>query len=317
MVAANLILMACALLLDAVIGDPRWLYARLPHPVVWMGALLQGLDTRLNNDTSGSIVRILWGGMALAMTLVVFTGAAWVFAIFLTKSIVGFALLVLLTSTLLAQRSLYDHVRAVADPLTLANLAGARSALRNIVGRDTTQLEEGGIAAAATESLAENLSDGVIAPLLWGCLFGFPGIVAYKVINTADSMIGHRTPRHLYFGRIAARLDDVANLLPARLTGLLIVLVTASPRALRVMLIDAMKHRSPNAGWPEAAMAGALGIRLSGPRAYHGVLTEEPWLNVAGQAPDAGSLRRALVIMVRVCASAIVLVALIALLFQR
>ncbi|HEY4077919.1 MAG TPA: adenosylcobinamide-phosphate synthase CbiB [Rhizomicrobium sp.] len=317
MVTANLSLMAAALVLDALIGDPRWLYARLPHPIVWMGTLLEWLDARLNKDACRASTRIAWGGIGLAIPLAVFAGGAWLLAALLSNSRAGFAILALLTSTLLAQRSLYDHVRAVAAPLAAADLPTARAALRNIVGRDVEQLDEAGIAAAATESLAENLSDGVIAPLFWGCAFGFPGIVAYKVINTADSMIGHRTPRHLYFGRIAARLDDLANLVPARLTGLLIVMVTVSRRAFCAMFTDAMKHRSPNAGWPEAAMAGALNIRLSGPRAYHGTPTNEPWLNAAAKPPSARSLRNALAVMVRVCVLAIMFVAVGAALFQR
>jgi adenosylcobinamide-phosphate synthase len=315
MVTSNLSLMAAAMVLDALIGDPQWLYARLPHPVVWMGTLLGWLDIRLNKSTSRASMRIAWGGIALAISIAIFAGGAWLLETTLSGSLAGFAILVLLTSTLLAQRSLYDHVRTVASPLATADLPAARSALRNIVGRDVEPLDEAGICAAAIESLAENLSDGVIAPLFWGCLLGFPGIVAYKMINTADSMIGHRTPRHLFFGRIAARLDDLANLIPARLTGVLIAVVTVSWPAFRIMFADAMKHRSPNAGWPEAAMAGALNIRLSGPRAYHGELTHEPWLNTAGKVPDARSLQTALAMMVRVCALAIMLVGAGAVLF--
>jgi adenosylcobinamide-phosphate synthase len=166
-----------------------------------------------------------------------------------------------------------------------------------IVGRDPDALDEAGIARAAIESLAENASDGVVAPVFWGALFGLPGVVGYKAINTLDSMIGHRSPRHEAFGWAAARIDDVANLVPARLTGLLFAALAGSDRrsqALSCMWKDAPHHRSFNAGWPEAALAGALGVRLCGPRAYHGELADEPWLNAAAGDPAAGDITRAL-----------------------
>lgn len=317
MVATHLSVMALALILDAIIGDPAWLYRRIPHPVVWMGKLLHALDGVLNKENASPGNTLLRGGLALAILLALFAGGAWLIQEMLAGTWWGLVLTGLLSSTLLAQRSLHDHVRAVATPLALHNLPAARAALRNIVGRDVTPLDDAGIAAAAIESLAENLSDGVIAPLFWGCLLGLPGIAAYKAINTADSMIGHRTPRHLYFGRIAARVDDIANLLPARLTSVLIVIVSGSARAMRIMLRDARKHRSPNAGWPEAAMAGALDVRLSGPRSYHGVPTPEPWLNVDGGAPSAASLNQALGVMLGVCTLTIALAVAGAALFQR
>ena len=309
MVTSNLTLMAAALLADAVIGDPGWLYARIPHPVVWMGNLLALLDRKFNRPGMTPTQRVVTGGISLCLVMLIFGMGAWALAACLLHALWGLGLLVVLSSTLLAQRSLYDHVRAVAAPLKAGKRQEARLALRKIVGRDVGGLDESGIAAAAIESLAENLSDGVIAPLLWGCLLGFPGIVLYKVVNTADSMIGHRTDRHLYFGRIAARLDDVLNFVPARLTGLLIAVTGFSWQALAVMASDARKHRSPNAGWPEAAMAGALNIRLSGPRAYDGEISNEPWIHPQGAAPDAACLQRALGRTLRVYGLAFVLVA--------
>jgi adenosylcobinamide-phosphate synthase len=301
MVAHNLILMAAALLLDAVLGDPGWLYRRIPHPVTWIGKLIGVMDDRFNREDQTAGTRMVAGGFCLLALLAVFGIAAWAVSHFLSRDLLGRAVMALLAGTLLAQRSLYDHVKAVALPLTLNDLAGARTALARIVGRDVQLLDSSAVSAAATESLAENLSDGVVAPLFWGCVLGLPGLVLYKVINTADSIIGHRNPRYLYFGRAAARLDDVVNLIPARLTGLLITIVTLSAKAWAVMLAHAHNHRSPNAGWPEAAMAGALNVRLSGPRAYHGVMTNEPWINDKGAAPDAATITRALRIMVRVC----------------
>jgi adenosylcobinamide-phosphate synthase len=194
-----------------------------------------------------------------------------------------------------ALRSLHDHVAAVARPLELGELEAARSAVSRIVGRDPASLDEAGIARASIESLAENTSDGVIAPLLWGAIFGLPGIVGYKTINTLDSMIGHRTPRHEAFGWAAARIDDVANFIPARLTGLLFALLSTRPTvALSCMMSDARRHRSINAGWPEAAMAGALGVQLSGPRIYHRKLTDEPWLNASARDPLAADIGQGL-----------------------
>jgi adenosylcobinamide-phosphate synthase len=179
--------------------------------------------------------------------------------------------------------------------LQTGGLAEARRAVSMIVGRDPSALDEGGISRAAIESLAENTSDGVVAPIFWGVVLGLPGIAAYKAINTLDSMIGHRTPRHESFGWAAARIDDVANFAPARLTAVLFALVSRSPAvALRCARADARKHRSPNAGWPEAAMAGALGIRLSGPRSYHGKLSAEPWINEGGREPRCADIRLAL-----------------------
>jgi adenosylcobinamide-phosphate synthase len=212
-----------------------------------------------------------------------------------------------------ASRSLYDHVRAVARPLGSGDVEAARKAVSMIVGRDPAKLDEAGIARAAIESLAENASDGVVAPIFWGVLFGLPGIFGYKAINTLDSMIGHRSERHEYFGWAAARIDDVANFVPARLTGAMFALVSAEPKiAFARMASDGPKHRSINAGWPEAAMAAGLSIRLCGPRFYDGERADEPWLNRGARDPVAGDIARSLNLYVRAMAGLVGLLAILA-----
>ena len=214
----------------------------------------------------------------------------------------------------LAARSLQTHVAAVEAPLQAGDLAGARDAVAMIVGRDVTALDEAGVARAALESLAENTSDGVVAPLVWGLILGLPGLAAYKAINTLDSMIGHRTARHEAFGWAAARLDDLVNLIPARLTAALYALASGSPIAsLRTAVRDAGLHRSPNAGWPEAALAGGLGIRLSGPRVYQDRTAEEPWVNAGGRDPGATEIAVALGVYRRLLAGLALALALLAL----
>jgi adenosylcobinamide-phosphate synthase len=288
-------IMLLALAIDAVLGWPAAIHARIGHPVTWIGALISNLDQRFNHE-GGSEATRRGAGICVAITVIALVaGAGWACAAMLPGGWPGLILAAILAWPLVAARSMHDHVDAVTRPLLAGDLPAARQAVAMIVGRDPSQLDAAGIARAATESLAENTSDGIVAPLFWGAVFGLPGIAAYKAINTLDSMIGHRTPRYEAFGWAAARIDDVANLIPARLTGLLFAAVSIRPRiALATMWRDAGHHRSPNAGWPEAAMAGALGIRLSGPRIYEGQLSQEPWLN--GEAPDptAADLNRAL-----------------------
>ncbi|WP_074827205.1 MULTISPECIES: adenosylcobinamide-phosphate synthase CbiB [Bradyrhizobium] len=288
-------IMLLALAIDAVLGWPPAIHARIGHPVTWIGALISVLDRSFNREDASETTRRMAGiGVAIAVIAVV-AGGAWVCASMLPGGWPGLILAAILAWPLVAARSMHDHVDAVARPLLAGDLPAARQAVAMIVGRDPSQLDAAGIARAATESLAENTSDGIVAPLFWGAIFGLPGIAAYKAINTLDSMIGHRTPRHEAFGWAAARIDDVANLIPARLTGVLFAIVSVRPRvALATMWRDAGHHRSPNAGWPEAAMAGALRIRLSGPRIYEGRLSQEPWLNAEAPDPSAADLNRAL-----------------------
>lgn len=278
-----------ALLIDAAIGWPDALYRRISHPVVWIGTLIAWLDRRLNRGGH----KIMRGALAVAVTLGVAIAPTMLLVRLLGVLPLGPVLLGVLAWPLVAARSLHDHVAAVARPLQQGDMAQARQAAAMIVGRDLSD-DPAPIARAALESLAENSSDGVIAPLFWAAMAGLPGIAAYKAINTLDSMIGHMSPRHALFGRVAARLDDVVNLPASRLTGALFVLASGSRRAFRVMWRDARRHRSPNAGWPEAAMAGALDIRLSGPRSYHGIESVEPWLNPGASDPDAADLGRGL-----------------------
>lgn len=279
--------MLVAVVMDAVIGWPALLFAAIGHPVTWLGAAISALDRALNRDTDPAMRRRLSG---VAVVVVVAGGTALVAVLlvwFMPQGWVGSVLTGILAWPFVAMRSLHDHVAAVERPLIHGDIAGARGAVAMIVGRDPDRLDAPGVVRAALESLAENTSDGVVAPLFWGVLLGLPGIAAYKAINTMDSMIGHKSPRFCDFGWAAARLDDLVNLAPARLTGVLFAAVAHYPSAaLRVMWRDAGKHRSPNAGWPEAAMAGGLGIRLSGPRAYGAEISAEPWVNDGAPDPD-------------------------------
>jgi adenosylcobinamide-phosphate synthase len=266
------ILLLPAMLLDAALGEPRWLWSRAPHPAVVMGRVIGWADTTFNagpkRRLQGAIVMAGLAGAALIL--------GWAIHI-----IPDFGLLeVIAVAIILAQRSLVDHVRAVADALRLS-VGDGRRAVAMIVGRDTAQMNAAEVARGAIESAAENLSDGVIAPIFWYLILGLPGLLFYKITNTADSMIGHRTPRHEEFGWAAARLDDVLNWVPARITAALIALSHGWTDAAPI-LRDAPLHRSPNAGWPEAAMAVVLGVALSGPRSYHGKVQDYPWVNPDG-----------------------------------
>lgn len=288
-------MMLLAIALDLAFGWPARIYAAIGHPVTWIGAVITKLDRALNRDSYRAHRRRMAG--VLAMGLVVGGTAALTFLLqsALPQGWLGVLIGGALAWPLVAIRSMHDHVQAVAKPLTQNDLATARFAVSMIVGRDPSVLDSAGVARAAIESLAENTSDGIVAPLFWGAIFGLPGIAAYKAINTLDSMIGHRTPRFESFGWASARLDDLVNLIPARLTGGLFALCSSRPRvALRVMLRDAPKHRSPNAGWPEAAMAAGLGIRVSGPRIYANRVAQEPWVNEGAPDPTAQDLQRGL-----------------------
>ncbi len=267
-------MLALALLLDAALGEPDALWRRVPHPVVLMGRLVSLLDHRLNRGRH----RRARGVLALLLLLLAVGLPAWA----LSAPIFGGVVEVAGAAILLAHRSLLDHVGAVADGLD-RSLAEGRTAVSMIVGRDPEALDQSGVVRAALESAAENFSDGVVAPAFWFAVAGLPGIALYKAINTADSMIGHRTERHGAFGWASARLDDLVNLVPARLSGLMLAAAGGGLRAARVMWRDARLHRSPNAGWPEAAFAASLGVAVSGPRSYGGVPTDEPWVHPEGR----------------------------------
>lgn len=306
--AETLPLLVLALLLEAALGFPQGLYARIGHPVTWLGALIGRLDRGLNRDAASFAARKLAGVVALAILLAI-TSAVALPLTWLCRLIgpLGLLPLALLASTLLAQRSLYEHVERVAEGLEKGGLAGGRRAVAMIVGRDPESLDEAGVSRAAIESLAENFSDGIVAPAFWLGLAGLPGIALYKAVNTADSMIGHRTERHLAFGWAAARLDDLVNLPASRLSALLLVAAAALDRdadagaSWRAVRRDARRHRSPNAGWPEAAMAGTLGLRLAGPRVYGEVRVEDGWMGDGRAEANAADIRRSLRLYRKAC----------------
>jgi adenosylcobinamide-phosphate synthase len=297
--------MAVAMSVDALLGWPDPVFARLGHPVTWIGRLIEFLDRGWNRSSASAGVRRAAGATAALIVIALAAAAALAIQSLLASEWSRIFVAGILAWPLVALRSLHDHVAAVGLALQSSNIKTARLAVARIVGRDPSSLDAAGIARAAIESLAENASDGVVAPVFWGALFGLPGIVGYKAINTLDSMIGHRTVRHESFGWAAARIDDLANFLPARLTGFLFAVVAQFPSAAwSCMVRDARRHRSMNAGWPEAAMAGALGVRLSGPRVYQGRVAEEPWLNEEARDPRAEDLlaglklyRRAMILL--------------------
>jgi adenosylcobinamide-phosphate synthase len=327
-------LLVAALIVEACVGYPHALYRTVRHPVVWVGIAIAALERRLNRPELGDLTRRMLG----VVTVVIVTGAAAGigYAVQMLARRVSFGaagigsigqalasndfldaigvghigqalagnvsfgavLMVLVASTGLAQHSLFTHVRAVLRPLAMGDLVAARREVAQIVGRDTTSLNESGVAGAALESLAESFNDGIVAPAFWLFVGGLPGLFAYKALNTADSLIGHREPRWRMFGWAAARADDIVNLIPARLAGALLAI--AGGGGLLIMWRDAPKHASPNAGWPEAAMAGALRIRLGGPAAYDGVMHERPVFG-AGSSPTVDDLKRGLRVYVIAC----------------
>ncbi|MFV1440186.1 MULTISPECIES: adenosylcobinamide-phosphate synthase CbiB [unclassified Phaeobacter] len=271
-----------ALLLDAVFGEPRWLWTRLPHPAVLMGRAVELTDRSLNTGKQ----RKAKGVLAIVLLVLGAGWLGWVLSLF------GPVMQFLVAAVLLAQRSLCEHVEAVAHGLRYG-LAEGRTAVSLIVSRDTTGMTTPQIARSAIESGAENFSDGVIAPAFWFLVGGLPGLMIYKITNTADSMIGYKTPRHRNFGWAAARLDDALNLIPARLSALMIAAVGRVLPSWPEIAQDAGRHRSPNAGWPEAAMARALQVALAGPRSYDGKMQDFPWVNAVGsKSASAHSITR-------------------------
>ncbi|KTE39274.1 MULTISPECIES: adenosylcobinamide-phosphate synthase CbiB [unclassified Sphingopyxis] len=291
-----------ALALDAAFGWPAALYRRVGHPVGLFAWLIEGLERRWNRPEQSFATRRLLGLFALLLLVALVGGTAWLIQSTLLRHLGthGWLAVAFLAWPALAQRSLFEHVRAVADALEHHGLPAAREAVAAIVGRDTAALDESGVARAAIESLAESFCDGVAAPLLWLLLLGLPGIWIYKAVNTADSLIGHREPRWRAYGWASARTDDAMNLIPARLAAVLICLAGSS--GWRIMVRDARNHASPNAGWPEAAMAGALGLRLAGPVAYEGVMHDKPWIGDGSSAATAFDIRHALRIYRIACA---------------
>ena len=302
LLASNLGLIACTLVLEAMAGYPGAALRAIGHPVMWAGALIGWMDRAWNREASAACSRRVRGVFAILALLAASAGPAA--ALQAASSLLPPALSLLLTaaaaSTLLAQRSLWSFVAAVGDALRQGGLPAGRAAVSHIVGRNPDALDEPAVLRAAIESLAENFSDGVVAPALWGALLGLPGIAAYKAVNTADSMIGHLTPRHRAFGWASARLDDVVNLPASRLAAGWLALAAclhpgaSAQGAWRAVWRDAGRHRSPNAGWPEAAMAGALGLRLAGPRVYGATRVDDAWMGDGRAEAGPGDLRHAL-----------------------
>jgi len=309
-----------AAILDVTVGYPQAVYRAIGHPVTWMGALLAALERRLNRPALGFSVRRAFGVLALVLYLGVVGVCAALVSSFAPSGAVGFAALAILASVLPAQQSLDRHVRAVAEGLEQGGLAAGRTAVAKIVGRNPAALDAAGVARAALESLAENFSDGVVAPLFWIALGGLGGGALYKAVNTADSMIGHKTERFFAFGWAAARLDDLVNLPASRLAALwLIAAAAVSPdasarEAWRTVARDARRHRSPNAGWPEAAMAGALGVRLAGPRVYGETRVDDPFMGDGRAKATAADIRRGLALYRRAAAIEIAALGVLALL---
>jgi len=321
-VQLNLVAALAALLIEAVLGYPDWLTRHIGHPVVWMGRLIDLLDARLNRPTWTAPSRCKAGALALLILIIAVAVPSVVLDCGIRALPFGTLAVAFAASTLIAQRSLYDHVARVADALDRDGLAAGRAAVRHIVGRDPDSLDAAGVARAAIESLAENFSDAVVAPAFWLSFGGLAGGAIYKAINTADSMIGHRTARHQAFGWGAARLDDLVNLPAARLAGLLIVAAAAltpglptyaTAAAWAALRRDAARHRSPNAGYPEAATAGALGLKLAGPRFYGGVRVADACMGDGRWEATATDIRVALALYQRADAILIALVAALAL----
>lgn len=311
-----------AALIEAVAGYPNLLYRAIGHPVTWIARLIAWGDETWNSDGDSDGAQKLQGVALLLLLIAVGLIAGLVIArlcFVLLPSVMAIVIVAVLASSLIAQRSLDAHVTAVAEALETSGVEAGREAVAEIVGRDTREMDEAAISRAAIESLAESFSDGIVAPLFWLTLAGLPGAIAYKAINTADSMIGHKTDRYRAFGWASARTDDLVNLPASRLAALWLVAAAAAEkgltprRALATAMRDARKHESPNAGWPEAAMAGALGVRLGGPRTYGDETVEAAWLGDGRSDVGARDIRTAIGLYRRACAIQMIVLALIAL----
>ncbi len=303
-----LLILFAALLLDALVGDMKPLFKHVPHPVELVGRAIAWFDRRLNRENRSEATRRARGIFTVTLLIVTAALSGYLLERLCQATRFGWLAELVIIAVLVAQRSLFDRVYSVAIALSEKGLYAGREEIRHIVGRDPMSLDEHGVARAGIESLAENFSDGVVAPVFWTLMFGLPGLLVYKTANTLDSMIGHLSPRHRSFGWAAARLDDGLNLIPARVSGCMIALAAAiAPQAqgrasILIMLRDAGKHRSPNAGWPEAAIAGALGLALAGPRRYAERVVDDPWIGEGRARATPIDMHRALLIYVIACA---------------
>ncbi|MEO0909580.1 MAG: adenosylcobinamide-phosphate synthase CbiB [Pseudomonadota bacterium] len=319
-----LFLLLIALVIDWYLGEPEFLWSRLPHPVVFFGKVVSYLDKALNHKEHTPQQQYRNGSLAFGLMMVVALFVGLGLAHLVDRlGIFGFILEVFVVFVLLAQNSLAKHVIAVADGLDNEGLKGGQTAVGMIVGRDPELLDKPGVCRAAIESLAENFSDGVVAPAFWYLVFGLPGIIIYKMINTADSMIGYRNEKYLWFGRTAAQVDDLANWIPARISSLFIACGAgllrggkAFKHAMLVALRDSALHRSPNAGWPEAAMAGGANIALGGPRIYQNEIVQQAYLNGAGKRLlNASDIRETVDIFSMACFTIWVIIGVLAVIF--
>ena len=286
------LVLALALAIDRLVGDPHWLWRRVPHPIVGMGRAIAWLDGRLNKPGGSFEEGRKRGILALGLAICGAAAIGLLLQLVIGRLPFGWAVEAIVVAIFLAQKSLVDHVAAVERALVADGVEAGRRAVSEIVGRDVRALDEAGVARAAIESAAENFSDAVVAPAFWYLLLGLPGLLIYKVVNTADSMIGNRSPRHIAFGWAAARFDDLLNLAPARLSALIIAATAGltgfdARSAVEIARRDAPKHKSPNAGWPEAALAGALGLALGGPRRYGAEEVDGAWLNLGARSAAA------------------------------
>jgi adenosylcobinamide-phosphate synthase len=306
-----------AMLIELALGYPQALLRAVGHPVTWIGGLIGMLDRALNREADGQKRRRIAGVVSLLLVCAISGSVAYLLQHALLRLPFGLLAVALLASTLLAQRSLYRHVADVATALETGGVEAGRVAVAHIVGRDAAALDAAGVARAAIESLAENFSDAIVAPAFWLAVAGLPGAAIYKAVNTADSMIGHRSKRHAAFGWAAARLDDLVNLPASRLAALFLIAAAATGQrfdaraAWSATWRDASRHRSPNAGYPEAAMAGALGLALAGPRVYAGVEIEDAVMGFGRRDADAADIRRALALFRRADALVIALLTLL------
>ncbi|HSV28818.1 MAG TPA: adenosylcobinamide-phosphate synthase CbiB [Candidatus Omnitrophota bacterium] len=302
-----LFILFLAIAVDAALGEMNWLFRHVPHPVVVMGRAIAAFDKRLNRPERSESER---KGRGVVLVAIMVTGAAAVGGLvtFVARTLPhAWIAEVFVAATLIAQRGLFEHVNDVARALESKGLEAGRYAVSRIVGRDPQALDEHGVARAGIESLAENFSDAVVAPIFWYVLLGLPGLMIYKAVNTLDSMVGYRNDKYRAFGWASARLDDWLNLIPARLAGLVIALAalfSAGARpwaALRTMVTDARHHKSPNSGWPEAAMAGALGLALGGPRKYPGLTVDEKWIGSGRARANVADMDKALLLFTVAC----------------
>ena len=292
-------ILLAGLVIELAIGWPDRLYHLIGHPVSWMGRVISVLERTLNRQTFSPQTRKFCGMLTVAFlvsgSFITAWGLQYLIVNTLDESLLQLAIMSIVAWPFLAARSLYQHVDRVSQPLANGDIAHGRLALSHIVGRETKDLDQAAIARGALESLAENFSDGVIAPLFWGLIFGLPGLVGYKMINTLDSMVGYKNDRYQDFGWAAARLDDLANFIPARISALILLLVAPRHFAkIRHLPQQARHHASPNAGWPEAAMALVLNVRLAGPRTYGQRIQQDLWINQSGRDPDVSDLKKGL-----------------------